>query len=59
MTTTAEDSSIHAATAREGGPIAIDLDVHLLMFCRLVVQRTIGDGVNIHLLRLVHACHVG
>ena len=59
MATTTEHGGIHTAATCEGGTGAINLDIHLLMFCRIVVQRAVGNGLDIDGLRLAHPRHVG
>ena len=59
MATTTEHGGIYTTATCECGAIAIHLDVHLLMFCRIVVQRAVGNGLDIDWLRLAHPRHVG
>ena len=58
MTATSEDSCIHMAMTYESGTVTIDLNIHLLMLCRIIVQRSVGNSLDISLLWLAHTRHV-
>ena len=58
MTTAAKYRCRHTTTACQSGAIAVDADVYLFVRDLIVVQRSIGNGTDILLLRLAHPRHV-
>ena len=58
MTATSENCCRNTTATCQRSMIAVDFDFRLLMFCRIIVECTVGDCPDVFLLRLVHSRHV-
>ena len=58
MLSAAEHRRRDLAPACQHGSITIDLHLHILMFGRVIIQRSVHDRADIDFLRLPHTRHV-